>query len=370
MSDNVCDLHSLFVQDVPLLDVRAPVEFASGAFPHAVNYPLMNDTERHQVGICYKQKGQDAAIALGHKLVSGNTKAERITAWSNFAKQNPEGVLYCFRGGLRSKITQEWLRTNAGISYPRVAGGYKAMRQFLMDALKSTVELNHFMVVGGLTGSGKTEVINQLKNSIDLEAHANHRGSSFGKKPEHQPCQIDFENRIAIDFLKKQNKGITHFCLEDEGRFIGQCALPLELHTQMKTYPVVWLEENLENRVQRILNTYVVDQCADYTRLFGEEAGFEKYAIGLTSSLGNINKRLGSERHQALLRSMTTALEIQKTQSKVDLHLQWIEPLMTDYFDPMYSHQKQQKSERIKFRGNQSEVIEYLMHWNNTHQNQ
>ena len=103
------DYRHLFLNGVPMMDVRAPVEFAQGAFPGVVNRPLMDDGERQQVGTCYKHKGQDAAIALGHQLVSGATKQARIAAWAQFAQDHPGGVLYCFRGGLRSQIVQQWL---------------------------------------------------------------------------------------------------------------------------------------------------------------------------------------------------------------------------------------------------------------------
>ena len=92
------------------MDVRAPIEFEQGAFPNAVNQPLMDDQERHEVGIRYKQAGQDAAIKLGNKLVSGEIKAQRIARWKRFAEQHPDGYLYCFRGGLRSRTAQQWLK--------------------------------------------------------------------------------------------------------------------------------------------------------------------------------------------------------------------------------------------------------------------
>lgn len=130
MPENLSDFRHIFLNDVPMMDVRAPVEFAKGAFPGVLNLPLMNDEERQKVGTCYKQRGQEAAIALGHSLVSGEIKNGRIAAWAAFAKVHPHGVLYCFRGGLRSQITQQWLQSEVGIAYPRVIGGYKAMRTF------------------------------------------------------------------------------------------------------------------------------------------------------------------------------------------------------------------------------------------------
>ncbi len=103
---------------------------AKGAFPNTVNRPLMNDIERQKIGTSYKQHGQQAAIC-GHELVCGALKAERLAAWKAFAEANPNGYLYCFRGGLRSQIVQRWLKQDAGIDYPRVIGGYKALRNFL-----------------------------------------------------------------------------------------------------------------------------------------------------------------------------------------------------------------------------------------------
>ena len=102
-------LDSLFLDATPLLDVRAPVEFARGAFPGATNLPLLNDAEREQVGTCYKQHGQQSAIELGEKLISGDLREQRIHHWLDFARQYPHGHLYCFRGGLRSRTTQRWL---------------------------------------------------------------------------------------------------------------------------------------------------------------------------------------------------------------------------------------------------------------------
>ena len=183
------DLLNIFLSNTPLLDVRAPVEFAQGAFPGAVNLPLMNDEERHEVGIRYKEAGQQSAIELGHSLVSGRLKDRRIQSWVEFANAHPDGVLYCFRGGLRSRITQQWLH-EAGVDYPRITGGYKAMRRFLIDAIERLSQQARFVIVGGMTGSGKTDVIAALTHAIDLEGLAHHRGSSFGGHPDHQPCEL------------------------------------------------------------------------------------------------------------------------------------------------------------------------------------
>ncbi|VXB82415.1 tRNA 2-selenouridine/geranyl-2-thiouridine synthase [Pseudomonas sp. 8AS] len=359
MRNNSSDYRQIFLGDIPLMDMRAPVEFSKGAFPGVVNLPLMNDIERQRVGTCYKQHGQQAAIELGHKLVCGQVKAERVEAWSAFAKAHPEGYLYCFRGGLRSQIVQQWL-AEVGIDYPRVLGGYKAMRTFLIETTQQAVAECDFVIVGGMTGTGKTEVIAQLGNSLDLEGHANHRGSSFGKRATLQPGQIDFENRLAIDILKQRAAGTEQFVLEDESRLVGSCSLPLELHQGMQGYPLVWLEDSFEGRVERILRDYVIDLCAEFIVVHGAEDGARLFAERLLQSLSNIQKRLGGERYQRLLAIMQAALAEQQRSASVDLHRGWIEGLLREYYDPMYAFQRDSKAGRIEFAGEQAAVVAYL----------
>ncbi|GGM26827.1 tRNA 2-selenouridine(34) synthase MnmH [Pseudomonas asuensis] len=360
MRDDARDYRSLFLSGAPLMDVRAPVEYSKGAFPCAVNRPLMDDVERQKVGTCYKLKGQQAALELGHSLVSGRIKEARIQAWADFARNNPEGYLYCFRGGLRSQIAQQWLLSEAGIAYPRVAGGYKALRTFLMESLLQAVEECRFVLVGGMTGTGKTEVIAQLDDSVDLEGHANHRGSSFGKRATLQPSQIDFENSLAIDLLKRRANGQGRFVLEDESRLIGRCSLPFELHQAMQHFPMVWLEDTLEGRVERILKDYVVDLAAEFSREHGQDNGFSLFAEQLRKSLSNIAKRLGGERYQRLDEIMGEALAVQLSSGDVGQHREWIRALLAEYYDPMYAYQRENKSGRILFAGNQQEVVTYL----------
>lgn len=358
MRDNSSNYRDIFLNDLPMMDARAPVEFSKGAFPGVLNLPLMDDSERQRVGTCYKQHGQDAAIALGHQLVSGQVKADRVAAWAAFAKANPHGYLYCFRGGLRSQITQQWL-AEAGIDYPRVIGGYKAMRTFLLETTQQAVAECDFVILGGLTGTGKTDVLVQLNNSLDLEGHANHRGSSFGKRASGQPAQIDFENRLAIDLLKQRARGTEQFVLEDEGRMVGSCTVPLALYQGMQQSPLVWLEDAFEDRVERILRDYVVNLCAEFIALHGEEEGFRLYAERLLQSLSNIQKRLGGERYQRLLTIMQIALDEQRS-GAVALHRDWIAGLLREYYDPMYAYQRESKAARIEFAGDQTAVIAYL----------
>ncbi|MBA1188905.1 tRNA 2-selenouridine(34) synthase MnmH [Pseudomonas entomophila] len=360
MRDDCTDFRTLFLQGAPMMDMRAPIEFAKGAFPGTVNLPLMTDSERQRVGTCYKQQGQAAAITLGHQLVSGEVKQARLEAWAQFATAHPDGYLYCFRGGLRSQIAQQWLKQDAGIDYPRITGGYKALRTFLLDTTAQAVAQCDFVLIGGLTGTGKTDVLAQLDNVIDLEGHANHRGSSFGKRATGQPAQIDFENALAIDVLKKRDRGIGQFVLEDEGRIVGSCTVPLELYQGMQHYPLVWLEDRFDNRVERILRDYVIDLRAEFIAVHGQEHGPHAFAERLQQSMARIYKRLGGERFQRLSSLLQQALDEQRRSGSVEAHRGWIEGLLNEYYDPMYAYQRDAKAERIEFVGDAAQVKAYL----------
>ncbi len=353
------DYRKIFLSGAPLLDVRAPVEFAKGAFPGSDNRPLMNDDERHRVGICYKQHGQEAAVRLGHRLVADEIKAARVQAWVEFANAHPEGYLYCFRGGMRSNISQQWLR-EAGVDYPLVTGGYKAMRGFLIDTLDSAAEQCRFIQLGGMTGCGKTELLKQLEHSLDLEGCAHHRGSSFGRHATHQPSQINFENTLAVDVLRKRAAGVEHFVVEDENRAIGSCHVPLDLHRRFIDSPLVWLDESLEQRIERIRQEYVVKLAAEFQDAHGAETGFQAFAARLCESLAKLTKRLGQERYHRLAGSMENALYQQSINGDTHQHEDWISSLLREYYDPMYAYQSEKQSKRIIFRGNRTEVLDFL----------
>lgn len=352
------DYLSLLLNNTPLMDVRAPVEFAKGSFPAAENAPLMNNDERHRVGICYKEKGQDDAIRLGHQLVSGDTKAQRIENWKRFAARYPEGYLFCFRGGLRSRLTQQWM-SESGIDYPLVKGGYKALRRFLIDNLEKLTESSDFRIISGRTGTGKTRVLKQLPNPIDLEGLANHRGSSFGRQVTPQPSQIDFENRLAVAMLRAHHLKGGPMYLEDESRLVGRCVLPASLRDRIAKAPLLVLEQTLEYRTQIIREDYVESMSADYRRRDGEEAGWLNFRDYLLGALDRIRKRLGGERHTQLRKVMEQALKQQESNGDVRLHNAWIQPLLQDYYDPMYDYQLNQKQGRILACGAAETIVKW-----------
>lgn len=351
------DYRSLFLSDAPMMDMRAPVEFAQGAFPSATSLPLMTDDERAEVGTCYKKNGQQAAIGLGHELVSGDTKDQRITAWSEFACSHPDGYLYCFRGGLRSQTVRQWLR-DEGIEYPLIEGGYKAMRRFLIDELARSVEQADIILISGKTGTGKTRVIENLERSVDLEGLANHRGSTFGQLPDGQPTQIDFENALSIALLKKLDGGERRIYLEDEGRLIGRVHLPEVLREKMTTSPMAIVEQSLAERVDVVLDDYIVDLGERYVALYGEE-GRVRHAQKLQDDLSRIRKRLGGERYQQMCAVMSDAFVAQSANGDLTQHREWIAFLLEKYYDPMYEYQLEQREGSPLYRGDREAVTQW-----------
>ncbi|MBC7370956.1 MAG: tRNA 2-selenouridine(34) synthase MnmH, partial [Bdellovibrionaceae bacterium] len=176
---------NLFLTGTPLIDVRAEVEFTQGSLPNSVNFPIMNNEERAKVGTAYKVSGRETAMALGHQLVSGAVKTARIEAWLQQIRLHPNAILYCFRGGLRSQITQQWLK-EAGVDRPLIVGGYKKARQFLRDSIDQASAERELLILSGPTGSAKTRIIDSARKfypAVDLEAIARHRGSAFGAWP-------------------------------------------------------------------------------------------------------------------------------------------------------------------------------------------
>lgn len=347
-------LTELFVSGTPLIDVRAPVEHRQGAFPNAFNLPLMTDKEREAVGICYKQSGQQAAIKLGHELVSGEVKAARVGAWRQYINAHPDAQLYCFRGGKRSEIACDWLRAE-GINIQRVEGGYKRMRSHLIGVLES---FENLLIVSGKTGSGKTRFIERFNCSVDLEGIANHRGSAFGGHLAPQPGQIDFENTVAIDYLKQNaRRGKAPVLLEDEGRLIGRISLPAGLQTAMKSAPIIVLDETLDTRVNHIFDEYVVEQWQTYQAQFDNAQ--EPYTNYLLNAVDAIRKRLGGVAHAQVRQTMIDAMKQQAANKDQSKHKQWIEQLLVNYYDPMYEYQLSQKTERVQARGTATE----LSHW-------
>lgn len=345
----------LFQQDTPLLDVRAPIEFSAGAFPGAVNVPLLDDHQRHIIGLEYKANGQSAAIDLGTRLATTEVRGDRLEQWQRFISRHPNGYLYCFRGGLRSKITQQWLE-ESGIEYPLIQGGYKALRGYLLQQSQHLGALNKIVLLGGATGVGKTALIETLANAIDLEGRANHRGSVFGKTFQAQPAQIDWENQITIDWMRCPVD--APILVEAESHLIGRIHLPTNLREAMARAPIVMLEATMAERTERLFNDYVATSLAHYRSI--DVDPWNSLSTSTLESLGRIKKRLGGLRYEHLVAQLSTAIaNLKFNDDPAGFHLM-IETLLTEYYDPQYQHHEQKNQSRIIHRGTMSEVRAWL----------
>ena len=357
ISNNNAMLRKIFLQKTPLLDLRSPIEFAKGCFNQSVNLPLMTNDERAAVGLCYKQNGQAQAIKLGHKLVCGQIKAERLLAWQTFVSENPNGYLYCFRGGLRSNTVGQWLN-EIGCRYPLIEGGYKAMRQFLLAELEQLSQ-HPLLLIGGRTGCGKTSFLNLCPNRLDLEGAAGHRGSSFGGFVQEQSSQINFEHKLAEQYISRKFTEKQTIILEDEGRLIGSVHLPEHLRKVMNESHVLVIEEDFDYRLEHLFQEYIVKMSADFIAAYGEVEGFEVFSRYLEQGLFKVRKRLGMLRYQQLNDLMNNALKCQQ-EGELKRHFDWLVPLVKEYYDPMYDYQLSLKKQRIVFRGSKAQSLAYL----------
>lgn len=280
---------SQFLQDAPsgiLIDVRSPGEFAHAHIPGAFSLPLFSDEERAVVGTAYKQESREVAIKHGLRFFGPKMLGfvEQVEAWIEAAGGSTEKkiplYLYCWRGGMRSGA-MAWLLQLYGFDVKLLSGGYKSFRNWALQQFDQPYD---FRVIGGFTGSGKTEMLLRLQQLgervIDLEGIAVHCGSAFGnhKKPP-QPSQEHFENILALQ-LKPQVQDVDEIketiWVEDESQRIGNLNIPMSVWMRMRECPVYFFQIPFEQRLQHIFQEY-----GDINR--------EK----LVNAIGRISKRLG-----------------------------------------------------------------------------
>ena len=258
----------------PLLDVRSPGEFARGHIPGAHNLPLFSDEERAAVGTLYARRGRRAAVRHGLELVGPRLAALAEQA-AALAAAEANLRLHCWRGGLRSSSTA-WLLETYDLPCILLDGGYKAFRRWLRQALDQPRPV---VLLGGHTGSGKTDVLHALRSAraqtLDLEGLARHRGSSFGGLG--QPCQPtteQFENDIAMALQAASPHRVLW--IEAESVQVGRCRIPSELFHQMQQAPLVELQRPEQERLDHLLATYGPmprPELVEATRRIGKRLG-------------------------------------------------------------------------------------------------
>lgn len=240
-------------RSVPVIDVRAPAEFARGHVPGAYSLPLFDDLERAEVGIMYHWQGREEAVKKGLEIIG--PKMREYVEKARVLAPGGEVLVYCWRGGMRSESIA-WLLSTSGMEVKVLEQGYKGFRRHIHAAFEREQPV---IIVGGLTGCGKTEFLNQISNFkfqvIDLERLANHKGSVFGNLglPE-QSTHEQFENDLGMAWLALDpDKPVF---LEDESINIGLVSIPKVLFDRMRTSPLVFIDMPLESRVERLNREY------------------------------------------------------------------------------------------------------------------
>lgn len=294
--------------DVPIVDVRAPIEFAAGHIPGAINVPLFDDEERSQIGTAYRQQGNQYATLLGLEFVGPKMRSlpTSILKLTRHQGRNPRIGLYCWRGGQRSRSVQ-WLLEQVGIEVVRLEGGYKSFRSLAQSTFRQPY---NFVVLSGLTGAGKTRQLKLLEKAgqqiLDLEGIANHRGSAFGGIGQgEQPSTEQFENLLALK-LRSFEPG-RRIWVEDESKKVGRCVIPHPLFRQINGGQGLFMEVARETR------SHILHE--DYGDLDVKE---------MTAAIGRITKKLGGQNTQLA----TAAIESGDLKRCCNILL--------DYYDRLY----------------------------------
>ncbi len=260
-------------ENTPIVDVRTPAEYLHGHIPGAVNIPLFTNEQRAIIGTDYKNRGKQNAMLqamdfVGPRMRSLVEQATQIT-------RDKKLLVHCWRGGMRSESVA-WLYNLYGFQADTLEGGYKAFRNFVLEVVNQP---RHLLVLGGYTGSRKTEILQQLKRLgqpvLDLEQLASHRGSVFGGvNLSPPPTQEQFENNLARELLSlPDNRAIW---IEDESRHIGRNVIPNTLYSTLRSAPIVFLDLKKERRVEYLSELYGsagIEDLKDLTRKVQDRLG-------------------------------------------------------------------------------------------------
>ena len=343
-SNTILDLFN--ISQFNHIDLRSEKEFKKGTIPNSVNIPILNNEEYEKIGKIYKTKGKNTAINLGLELISGNTKENRISEWQNHINRNKGCSIFCYRGGLRSKIAQEWL-LNKNIKVDTISGGYKSVRKTILEYYSKHEYYNErWVILGGLTGSGKTKLLNKFKNSIDIESIANHRGSAFGMNDTPQPSCANFENILAFQNI---NSNYSYTLFEDESKKIGKATLQKEWYNKMQTSDLIVMDIQIAERVKNIVFEYIIEPLKD---IENPNTLRDQYL----TALQKIYRRLGDE----LFKNIYSIIVEAFNSNSLDKHRLWVRTLLEKYYDPMYNHKLDLRKKYIIHKGNFDSCFHYI----------
>jgi tRNA 2-selenouridine synthase len=266
---------------LPVIDVRSPGEFSKGHIPGAFNLPLFDNEERAMIGTLYVQSGRDIAIKEGMELVG--RKFSRFIGEIERLVPGKEMLLHCWRGGMRSE-SLAWFFEKLGYKVTLLEGGYKSYRRFIRQEFSKPVKI---ILIGGMTGSGKTELLNRIgvgEQTIDLEAMASHKGSSFGHLgQDQQPSTEQFENDLFASWNSIDPGRLLW--LEHESKQIGKIFLPDPFYAAMLNGILLKINLPVHIRVQRLVKEYA---CFDLSLL-------QEVVVHLKQNMGTLQSKLAME---------------------------------------------------------------------------
>ena len=289
-----------------VIDVRTPAEFAKGAISGAVNIPLFDNKERAEIGIIYKQIGQQQAIDKGLEAVGGRLP-KFVSTFEPYRGQ--QIVVYCARGGMRSGSVVSLLNS-LGFNATKLEGGYKGFRNYLLETLPTIIP-PQLIVIHGRTGTGKTLLLDLLPNAIDLEGIAQHRSSLFGGVNRNPRTQQQFE---ALLFHRLQEVDASQpVWVEGESRKVGDAILPDALRNTMEKSICVLVTAPMKVRVARIIDEYSRHDPATMAQL--------------ETALRSLTQHFGKERMEEMVALL-----------KADDLEPLVEVLLEEYYDPRYLH--------------------------------
>src|SRR3989344_5012481 len=254
MVQKISVAQALEKENAILLDARTPKEYAEDHLLGAISVPLLSDQERHEIGIIYKQYSREKAIERGMELFPA-----KIPSIYNAVKDHQEKkiVVYCARGGIRSGIIASLLES-IGFKIVQVEGGYKSFRHYITGQLYNFELKPKIICLYGLTCSGKTTLIEQLPNALNLEELAQRRGSLCGGVGLNPNRQKRFENLLLRKLRELNHYG--HIFVEGESRRIGDTEIPPFLFKAMKRGINILIKKDFELRVKECVQEYFSSQ--------------------------------------------------------------------------------------------------------------
>jgi len=255
-----------------IIDVRSPAEFALDHIPGSINYPVLNNEERAQIGTLYKQVSPFAAKKLGASIVSRNI-AQHLEQSMLDHPREWRPLIYCWRGGERSGAFTHVLN-RIGWKAMQLEGGYQGFRRIVIDDLDLAAKQFQFQVICGMTGTGKTRILHELQSLgaqvLDLEGLAIHRGSVLGNEPDsEQPSQKGFETALW-NALQSLDPSKPVF-IESESKKVGGVHIPDALMETIRNGLCIELRSSLPTRVSWLLHEY--HHFLENTAQFKEKLG-------------------------------------------------------------------------------------------------